>query len=127
METLYKIGLLTVGGTLGTLARYGLAGLVYRLLGSRFAWGTLAVNLIGCFLVGFAAALADEKFVLGPNVRLFFMVGFLGAFTTFSTYMLESINMLGQRDVALALANVIGSTVLGLVLVILGMGLARWL
>ena len=106
---------LAVGGLAGTFARYWLAGAVYRRFGSGFPIGTLAVNLSGCLLIGFLAALAEAKFVLGPNARLLLMVGFCGAFTTFSTFMLESANLVRDGQTWLAALNVVGSVALGFV------------
>ena len=74
---------LIIGGVAGTAARYLLSGAVYQIFGTSFPYGTLAVNLIGCFAIGFLAALAEDKFLLGPNMRILLMVGFCGAFTTF--------------------------------------------
>lgn len=106
---------LIFGGALGTLARYGLAGVTYRVFGSDFPHGTLAVNLFGCFLIGFFVVLAETKFLLGPNARLLLMVGFCGAFTTFSTYILESANLIRDGETLRALVNVVGSVVLGFI------------
>ena len=106
---------LILGGALGTLARYGLAGVTYRIFGAQFPHGTLAVNLVGCFLIGFFVVLAETKFLLGPNARLLLMVGFCGAFTTFSTYILESANLIRDGETLRALVNVVGSVVLGFI------------
>ena len=83
---------LALGGVAGTFARYVLGGVIYQLFGTSFPYGTLAVNLLGCLIIGFLAALAEEKFLLGPNARLLLMVGFCGAFTTFSTFIFETAN-----------------------------------
>ena len=63
---------LTIGGTAGTIARYLLAGAVYRICGTAFPYGTLIVNLSGCFILGFLASLAEKKFVLNSDLRLLF-------------------------------------------------------
>lgn len=110
-----KILMLILGGTIGTLARYGLTGAAYRMLGSDFPYGTLAVNLVGCFLIGLFVVLAETKFSLGPNARLLLMVGFCGAFTTFSTFILESANLIRDGETLRALINVVGSVVLGFI------------
>ena len=83
--------------------------------------GTLLVNLIGCFAIGFLAVLAEEKFLLGPTARVFLMIGFCGAFTTFSSFSLESANLISSGNYAAALANVLFSVVPGVALVFLGM------
>lgn len=112
--------LLILGGSLGTLARYGLAGFVYQIFGSRFPYGTLVVNLLGCFLIGLLVAISDDKFFLSPGLRLFLMVGFCGAFTTFSTFILETGNLLKDGEIFYALGNVILSVVVGFLIFRLG-------
>ena len=104
---------LAIGGVAGTFARYLLAGAVYAVFGTGFPYGTLAVNLTGCFLIGFLAALAEEKFLLGPSARLLLMVGFCGAFTTFSTFMLETANLMKDGETGRAFLNVLASVVAG--------------
>ncbi len=106
------IGLI-IGGVTGTLARYLLAGTVYGILGSTFPYGTLVVNIIGCFLIGFLAAVAEDKFLLSPNARLLLMVGFCGAFTTFSTFMFETVNLLRDGETMRAFMNIAGSIIIG--------------
>lgn len=106
-----------IAGTLaGGVARYALAGVVYQAMGTRFPYGTLAVNLSGCFLVGFLNSLAEAKFLLGPNARIMLMVGFCGAFTTLSTLMLETSNLLKDGETARAFANVAATLIIGFVL-----------
>lgn len=113
------IGLL--GGTLaGGVARYVLAGAAYQVFGTRFPYGTLAVNLSGCFLIGFLDSLAEVKFLLGPNARVMLMIGFCGAFTTLSTVMLETSNLLKDGQTLRALTNVTATILLGFLLFHLG-------
>src|SRR3990172_253106 len=81
---IHKLALLALAGSLGTLARYGLAGLVHRYDGASFPWGTLAVNVTGCFLVGLLAALFESRWPVTGETRVILLVGFMGAFTTFS-------------------------------------------
>jgi CrcB protein len=116
---------LIIGGVIGTLARYFLAGAVYQICGASFPYGTLVVNLIGCFLVGFFVTLADDKFLLGPNARLLLMIGFCGAFTTFSTFMLETANLMKDGQNFRAFLNVGGSIVFGFVVFKLGILLGK--
>ena len=104
---------LVVGGIAGTLARYFLEGIVYQAFGSGFPYGTLAVNLVGCFLIGFFVTLAEEKFLLGPNMRLLLMVGFCGAFTTFSTFILETANLVKDGESLRAFINIAASVLIG--------------
>lgn len=111
---------LIAGGILGTVARYVLSGVVYQTFGTGFPYGTLIVNLTGCFLIGFLAALAEEKFLLGPNARLLLMAGFCGAFTTFSTFMLETSNLIKDGETFRAFLNVTVSVVIGFLIFRLG-------
>lgn len=108
------------GGVLGTVARYAFAGLVYRTCGTGFPWGTLAVNLTGCFLIGLFAALSEVKFALGPSARMFLMVGFCGAYTTFSTLIFETANLVRDGQDILALANILTSVLVGFLIFRLG-------
>ena len=116
---------LAAGGILGTFARYFLSGAVHRICGPTFPFGTLAVNLIGCFAIGFLAVLAEEKFLLGPAARMFLMIGFCGAFTTFSTFIFETSNLTKDGEMLYALANILLSVVLGFLVFRLGVMLAR--
>jgi CrcB protein len=112
---------LVTGSIFGGLARYYVAGAVYRMFGSTFPYGTLVVNLAGCFLIGFLSALSEEKFALGPTARLLLMVGFCGAFTTFSTYILETGNLMKDGEVARAFLNILVSTGAGFIVYWFGM------
>lgn len=116
---------LAVGGIAGTLSRYLIAGVVYRFLGTDFPYGTLVVNLTGCFVIGFLASLSEEKFFLGPNARLLLMVGFCGAFTTFSTFMLENANLLKDGENLRVFFNIAASVVGGFLVFKLGVLLAE--
>ena len=116
---------LALGGIAGTFSRYLLAGAVYRAVGSRFPYGTLIVNAIGCFLIGFFDVLAEEKFILSPQARLLLMVGFCGAFTTFSTFILETGNLIKDGQALEAFINVMISVILGFVVYRLGIATAR--
>ncbi len=111
---------LLAGGLIGTAGRYLLAGAVYRWLGTNFPYGTLAVNTLGCLAIGFLGALADQKFLLRPETRLFWMVGLIGAFTTFSTLIYESWRLMQDGEFLLASLNMLGSLMLGLVALWLG-------
>jgi CrcB protein len=117
MPTILYIAL---GGVCGTLARYGTAQLMVRWLGERFAWGTLAVNLLGCFILGYIMQHSISAPTFPRELKLALTVGFLGAFTTFSTFGYETFGFLQQRQPGLALANVAANVVLGLLLVWLG-------
>lgn len=109
------------GGFLGALARYGLGGLVHRRLPlGTFPFGTLAVNLLGCFGIGVIAGLVESRMVFGPDFRRFALIGILGGFTTFSTFGYETFAMIRDGQYIRAAANAGSHVVLGLVLVWLG-------
>jgi CrcB protein len=120
-----KLVWLAVAGAAGTLCRYWLSGLALRLCGERFPWGTLAVNALGSFLFGVVWTLAEERLVISGETRFLILTGFMGAFTTFSTFAFETGEQLRDGDVLLALANVTAQLVLGLGLLFLGMSLGR--
>ena len=120
-----KVVVLAVGTLAGGFARYYLAGFIYHIFGTNFPYGTLAVNLIGCFLIGFFSSLSEEKFLIGPEARLLLMVGFCGAFTTFSTLMLETANLLKDGENLQALLNVLLSLIFGFLVFKIGMSLAE--
>ena len=117
---------IAAGGAIGALLRYTIAGLVQNWTGPDFPWGTLSVNLLGCFLIGLLFHYF-ETVPLSPNVRSLIFVGGLGAFTTFSTYGLESLNLLREGQVRLGLFNILGSNLLGILFVFLGFTAARLL
>ena len=120
-----KILLVLLGGSLGAVCRYGVGLAAARLYGEAFPWGTLCVNLVGCFLIGLAFALGVERNVLSPAFRLFFVTGFLGALTTFSTYALESVSFTRDGLVITSLWNLLANNVGGLLLVVAGMWAGR--
>lgn len=115
---------LTIGGGLGTLARYYLSGWVSD------AWvrpgaGVFVVNIAGAFVVGLFLTLSEDRFLWSPQLRILVATGFLGAFTTFSTWQWESLQMLRVSDVFGASLNLAGSLVVGLLAVYAGSVLAR--
>jgi CrcB protein len=122
-----KLAWLAVAGALGTLARFGLSGLIYRLFGSGFPWGTIVVNVVGCFLFGIVWVLAEDRFLISGQTRLIILTGFMGAFTTFSTFAFETAQQMRDADWLLALANIALQNVVGIVCVFLGFALGRWL
>jgi CrcB protein len=114
---------IALGGALGALARYGLAGWVQDGTAGTFPWGTLIVNVLGCFLLGFAIRVLQLS-ALSPALRGAVTVGFLGAFTTFSTFSLEAIGLIQEERWARAAGYLGGSVALGLVAVVAGLWLA---
>ncbi len=121
----HKIIYIALAGGVGALARYGLSGLVQRLAGSAFPWGTFAVNATGCLLFGLAWALTVERFPGSGELRIVLLVGFLGAFTTFSTFMAESGQLLAAGQYWHLMGNIILQNVAGLALFFLGLALGR--
>jgi CrcB protein len=111
-----------LGGALGSVARYGCSLLVAGWIGETFPWGTLAINVIGSFVIGFFGILTgpDGRFLVAPDLRQFVMVGVCGGYTTFSSFSLQTLNLLRDGDVLRAGANVVGSVVLCLLAVWLG-------
>lgn len=120
-----KLILLGLSGALGTLARYTLSGFVQRLNGLDFPIGTFSVNIIGCFLFGLVWALAEHRLLISGETRTIVLSGFMGAFTTFSTFIFESGNMLQTAQWALAALNLGGQIVTGTAALWLGMALGR--
>ena len=116
-----KLLLVMVGGSLGAASRYGISLLTVKMWGPRFPWGTLTVNLMGCFLIGLLFGLSDRVRLLTPDMRLLLITGFLGALTTFSTFSMETVSagragMMGQP-----LMNILVNNLGGLALTFLGL------
>jgi len=122
-----KLIYLAIGGITGTFARYFMAGAVYGILGTRFPYGTLVVNLSGCFIIGILTTVAENKFLLNPNLRILLMIGFCGAFTTFSTFMLETSNLIKDGETMRAFMNVLLSVVVGFIVFRVGVLLGELL
>lgn len=119
--------LVALGGAAGAVTRYLVDGWISNLTGGGFPWGTLAINATGSFVLGLLFALAIEGGVLPAGIRGPVMIGFIGAYTTFSTLMLESWRLFEDGAVGLALVDVVGSSVLGIVAVVLGLTIGRTL
>lgn len=122
-----KVVVLSLGGVLGTLARYFMSSTVHRAAGPGFPFGTLAVNALGCFLIGFLGALAEKKAGFGPHMRLMLMVGFCGAFTTFSTYIVDTHGLMQDGEMWKDMANMVASVVIGFLVFRLGLILGNLL
>jgi fluoride exporter len=123
---LMKILLVMTGGSLGALSRYGISLLTAKLFGTGFPLGTLIVNLSGCFLIGLAFALGNRGLsIMNSSIRLFFMTGYLGALTTFSTFGLETVNTLWEGSYLVSGANILTNNIVGSALVFLGLVVGR--
>jgi CrcB protein len=120
-----KLLLVGAGSFLGGIARWTLSGLVHRWAGAGFPWGTLAVNVAGCFAIGAVLHLVEDRALLGPDARLFLVVGILGDFTTFSAFGWETFELLRSGQLGLAVLNAGGSVAGGLAAVWLGRAALR--
>ncbi len=119
--------LIGIGGFAGAITRHLVDSVVADRTQTGFPLGTLAVNVTGSFLLGLLATLSAERSILPAEIRGPVLVGFIGAYTTFSTYMLESWRMVEEGAVGLATFNLVGSVVMGLVALVLGLAIGRTL
>jgi fluoride exporter len=120
-----KIVLIALFGAIGTLGRYGLQGLIQERASGTFPYGTLVVNLTGCFLLGLVAQFTMNRVVISPELRVAIAVGFLGGYTTFSSFGWETAKMIEGGEWARASAYVTVSVVAGLFLTVAGIRLAN--
>ena len=128
MNTGIALKLLAIGlfGALGALARYGVYGLVRQMGWHGFPWATFAVNMIGCLLFGIFVSVAEHRIVFSEVTKLAMLVGFLGSFTTFSTFALDGSVLLREGHLGLAACYVVGQNVLGIGLIFLGLYAGRY-
>jgi len=110
---LQKLLILALAGGLGTLTRYGLSGFVQWLHGTSFPLGTVIVNIVGCFFVGLCLTLFENQWSMSGETRLFILVGFFGAFTTFSALIYETGELMQSSRWMFAAANVVFQNILG--------------
>src|ERR1700692_3891662 len=115
-----------VGGAVGTTVRYWLSGVVARLIGETFPWGTLIINVTGSFIIGFFAALTgpDGRVFVGSTARQFVMIGICGGYTTFSSFSLQTLNLMNEGERFRAGGNIGLSVILCLIAVWAGSMLA---
>jgi len=116
---------IAAGGAVGSVLRYAVSTGVYSMLGRGFPYGTLAVNVIGSFLMGMLFVLMVERLDMSAVWRMAVLVGFLGAFTTFSTFSIETVNLLQGGDFVRALLNIVISVVFCIVATWVGFRLGR--
>lgn len=117
--------LIALGGAAGATTRYLVDTWVSERAGGAFPWGTFVINVSGSLLLGLLFALAIERDVLPASIRGPVLIGFIGAYTTFSTLMLESWRLIEGGAVVLGLANLVGSSVIGMVAVVMGLMIGR--
>ena len=117
--------IISLGAVLGANCRYWLGGWAVERFGAAFPYGTLIINVSGSFLLGLLITLLTGRLGIGPEWRLLAAVGFLGAYTTFSTYTYESISLILEGKLGLGMLNLFGSSILGGLAVLLGIWLGR--
>jgi len=122
MRTAALVG---IAGAIGTMARYGLDGLISRRFPGAFPLGTFAINVTGSFLLGFVFTALTERFMVGPGTRSALTIGVLGAYTTFSTLSLETVRLIEDGAYLIAAANALGSLAAGLLAVYVGIVAGR--
>lgn len=122
-----KILLIAVGGALGAVFRYLITYIIGRQWGNYFPYGTLAVNLLGCLLIGIIMGLITEKAWIQPIWRFFLTIGFLGALTTFSSFSYEAYRLLEQGNIIYALTSILSNVIIGILAVWGGIGITRLL
>ena len=120
-----KVVLIGLAGLVGTLGRYALSGIIARRFGETFPTGTLLVNVAGCFLAGFLFYLMQERFLVDQTIRAVVMIGLLGGFTTFSSFGLQTFTLLKDGEFWFAAVNIVGSNLLGLLMVWAGYTMAK--
>ncbi len=123
---LQRVVLIGLADALGTLARYELGGMVQRFSGGDLPWGTLFVNVLGCFLFGMVWTLSDERLVISEETRIIMLGGFMGAFTTFSTFIFDTGGFLRHEQYALATGNMLIQVLVGLLSFFGGVIVGRW-
>lgn len=125
LPTITSILMVALGGALGAVARYGVSGWVHNYFPSAFPWGTLTVNALGSFVLGFSAILLSKYFSEMDMVRLLLITGFLGAFTTFSTFSYQSIFLIQQGKLLMAGTNIVANVMVCCVLAGIGVWLGQ--
>jgi CrcB protein len=122
---LKQVILIAVAGALGTVSRYGLSQFTHSILSKNFPWGTLVINVAGCFVIGLLATLFADTNVLSKELQLAATVGFLGAFTTFSAFSYDSYNFFRGGTWEMGLINIAANIIIGMLAVVGGVGVAQ--
>jgi fluoride exporter len=126
LENWYRVAVLSVGGVLGVNARFWLGVVINRWTSSQFPWATFTINITGSFAIGLCTAVL-ARWLPHPHARLLVIVGFLGGYTTFSSYSIESLTLWERGERSLCLAYLLGSVVAGITAVVFGTAVGRGL
>jgi fluoride exporter len=119
--------LVALGGAIGSVTRYLVGGWFASRFGPAFPYGTFFINVSGSFVIGFFLAFTQERLTISPYWRLFFAVGFVGGYTTFSTFEYESIRLLQDGELLLSTVYLVGSVIVGALSAIAGIALGSWI
>lgn len=120
-----KYLLIGAGGFIGSVLRYWTSVNAYKIFGEEFPYGTFVVNTLGCLLIGFIAEISENRFLVSPEIRIFLMIGFLGGYTTFSTFGYETFVLLQDKDYLTAFLNILLSVAICLASVWIGTLIAK--
>ena len=120
-----RYAMIAIGGALGALARYELAAMIQARIPAGFPWGTFVVNITGCLIMGIAATVLTDRLVVHPNWRFLIPIGFIGAYTTFSTFEYETFRAVTEGAWMIGALNVVASVVAGYAALWLGVVLSR--
>jgi CrcB protein len=120
---------IAIGSALGGMGRYAMSRAIALRIGETFPWGTLAVNVSGSFVIGFVAAISgpDSRLIVSPNARTFLMIGLCGGFTTFSSFSLQTLELIRNRDFSEAFGNILLSVAACMAAVAIGFIVGNWL
>ncbi len=121
-----KYLLIGTGGFIGSVMRYWTSVNAYKIFGEKFPYGTFIVNALGCLLIGFIAEISENRFLISSEVRTFLMIGFLGGYTTFSTFGYETFTLLQDKDYTTAIINILLSVVVCITAVWIGALIAKF-
>ena len=116
---------IAIAGALGTVSRYGLSQFTHSILGKNFPWGTLVINVAGCFIIGLLATLFADTNAFSKEIQLAATVGFLGAFTTFSAFSYDSYTFFSSGTCEMGLMNIAANIIIGMLAVMGGVGAAK--
>ncbi len=123
---MYNAFIVGVGGFFGAISRYIVSNYITKIIPHDFPWGTFTVNLIGSLIMGFLFGLVRKEFLTNEEMKLIFMVGFLGSFTTFSSFALDNFKLLNSSSYSLSVINMGAQNIAGVLLALLGIWLASF-